>query len=346
MAGKHAKGGKKGKRGGKRGNGNGGNKKKNEGSKGVSMSGTERSNNINTTTKEMDMYYASIDETHDGMWLYDGNGMMVDFDDENFESDMKEDWEDELDEYREEFGNASNNFPKWEDEFVELDMKTIQAVSLSLKQRGLNLASGVLRRVVQAADSDYHVPSFVRITKLDEEYEMKDLLSKKKAGNLLFSAKKYDQAAEMYDEALMNIMGTNLFVSPEEQIKEVINVMSNLSECHLRLEAYDDAAGRATDALVLDCDHAKSRIRRAKAELAIYKQQHSLPYLAQACHDLEEVLTDADPGPNHGTLAIETAQKLLHEVKELLEIERQKMAEESPQTNFDLLVRIYKSKCW
>ncbi len=351
---KHVKGGKKGKKGGKRGNGNGGNKNVNESNERngglTSTLGNVRSND-KIANKEMDMDHAStasIDGTHDGIWLYDGNGMMIDFDDENFESDLKEDWEDELDELREEFGH--DDLPRWEDEFVELDMKTIQAVCLSLKQRGLHLASGVLRRVVQAESSDYHVPSFVRITKL-EDYEMKDLLSKKKKGNLLFSAKKYDQAAEMYDEALMDIMGTSLFVSPEEQVKEVINVLSNLSECYLRLEAYDDAAGRATDALVLDNDHAKSRIRRAKAELAIYQQQEqgSLPYLAQACHDLEEVLTGADDGPcgpDHTKIAIEVAQELLHETNLLLEIEREKMAEESPQTNFDLLVRIYKSKCW
>ena len=341
---KHTKAGKKGKKGGKRGNGNGGNKNVNE--------GNERNGGLTPgkiAKKDMETNQASIDEAHDGMWLYDGNGMMVDFDSENFESDLKEDWEEELNGLREEFGHASDNLPRWEDEFVELDMKTIEAVALSLKPRGLHLASGVLRRLIQAESSEYHVPSFVRITKLDEEYEMKDLLSKKKKGNLLFSAKKYDQAAEMYDEALMNIMGTSLFVSPEEQVKEVINVMSNLSECYLRLEAYSDAAGRATDALVLDSYHAKSRIRRAKAELAIYKQKGSLCSLAQACHDLEEVLTGADDGSgglDHAKIAIETAQKLLHEAKEFLEIERHKMAEDRPQADFDLLVRLYKSKCW
>lgn len=323
---------------GKQGKGNAGHKKGHRG-KGRGATSNHITTNM-TEEEELDRYYASVDVLYDGAWLYDIDGMMIHFVDECFESELIEEWEDELEDHQE----NGTPIPKWEDEFVELDMRTIETVLLSLHQRGLHLASGVSRFLLQAHITDYFIPSIVRITKLDEEFEMKELLSKKKKGNLLFSAKKYQEAANMYEEALMSVL-SNLYVTPQEQIKEVINVMSNAAECYLRLEEYDNVGNSATKALLLDSGHVKSRIRRAKAELAIFKQKHSLHYLVQACDDLEDVLKDPDPGPN-GLVAIETAQNLLNEANELLEHERRKMAEEQPDNDFDFLVRLYKSKCF
>ena len=47
-----------------------------------------------------DVNYASIDETHDDICLYDGYcGMMMDLYDEDYKSYLIEDWKDELDEH-------------------------------------------------------------------------------------------------------------------------------------------------------------------------------------------------------------------------------------------------------
>ena len=47
---------------------------------------------------------------------------------------------------------------------------------------------------------------------------------------------------------------------------EKVKLLSNKAECCLRTDAWEDADGAASLALVIDTTHAKSLLRRAKAE--------------------------------------------------------------------------------
>merc|ERR1712087_232970 len=138
-------------------------------------------------------------------------------------------------------------------------------VAHSLRNRSLHLASGVIRRIV----SDKIHPPIVHITRL-AQLDMLELIAKKKEANQLFAAKKFKEALDKYDDALDVVICEHLYVAPTNQVKEVVNVLSNQAECYLRLNDYDQAGETATNALVIDSDHEKTRIRRAKAEIALY----------------------------------------------------------------------------
>lgn len=290
-------------------------------------SGKER-NESSAANEHGDAYYASNDETHDGAWVCMGlNGMMVNLDNlDEFILDQEEEWDRDK-EQRPEL--------RRDNEFVELDLHTFEElVGPSLRERGLTVASGITRRLAQ---DDCVLPPF-RITRVREE-DMHELIATKHRGNKHFAAGLYEKAFETED-ALCCVVEYQFFVAPASQVEEVVIILSNQVECQLRLHDYRNAAQIATDALILDADHEKTRIRRAKAELALYrKEKKYLLHLVQAKHDLEEVLVSPFSSKN----GHESAKMLLEEINELIENERQMFEEESPDGNFDLGVN---SKCW
>ncbi|GFH50162.1 hypothetical protein CTEN210_06638 [Chaetoceros tenuissimus] len=274
--------------------------------------------------EEEGMYYASVDATHDGNWLYTGmHGMMMVFDSLDM-LDLEEDWEEDFNE---------NPTLKREDEFIDLDKDTIQDTIHSLWERRLHLATGVRRRLVY--DS---YPPYLRIERMDRS-EFKYLQSEKKEGNTLFMRGKYEEAIEKYEDALPC---RELFIAPIEQINEVVAILSNQAECFLRLKDYKAAGQAATDALVYDGNHEKSRLRRAKAEIFLYEEDPGLHFIVQAKSDLDDILDD----PDSSRQAQESAEVLLKQVTEYLEEEKRKMLEKNPQTDFDFAVRIWKINCW
>jgi len=287
-------------------------------------------NTEKNTVEKDDKYYASIDEAHDGMWSYAGlNGMMVCFDMEDFLSSQHEEWLEDLERHPE---------LKREDQFFKLEKDSMNELAAKLREKDLHLASGVIRRVVQ----DNPFPPCLKVTRL-ENYEMSDLITKKQEGNTFFLQKKYKEAVEKYDEALFEIHHMHLFILPVAQMTEIVNVLSNKAECHLRLKEYNDAAMAATDALIIDDTHAKTRIRRAKAEIALYKKaRKGLAYLAQADRDIREVVTNFLSKSD-----IEAVQNLHRdEISFYLDQERRKTVKENPNTNFDFTLRVLQSKCW
>lgn len=266
---------------------------------------------------------------HDGLWLYDGPlAMMIIFDDNEFMCSQEDEWQHDL---------LDDPNLKREDEFVELKPDTIIELVASLKDRDIHIASGVLRRIL----THTAYPTEVRITRLTDD-EMEEFLAMKKEGNDLFLAKKYQEAAEMYLEALDSSLSGPYYITPKNQVKEMINVLSNQAECYLQLQDYDAAARAATDALLLDGDHVKSRVRRAKAELALYKKKFTLPVLAQAGNDLQMVLND----PEAGKLAIESAKKMLAEIHEYLKVEQLKCSKEKSPDYFDFMMQTLVQSCW
>ena len=276
------------------------------------------------------MYYASIDETHDGMWPYIGlHGMMISLHDHDFILQQEEDFLDDVD-------NGDALLSQRENEFVKLDMTTFAEVRQSLRDRDLMMAFCVTRSLMEGV-----CPPIIRIERLDDT-DMAELIEHKQKGNEHFVARRYQDALEEYDEALECCALKHLFISPYKQVVEVMNVLSNQAECHLRLNNFSQAASTATEALMFDADHEKSRMRRAKAELALYKSENSIIPLAQACHDLEYLLDT----PDVSDTAIEYASALLDEANGFMEREKEKMAEESPNANFNFMISDLKSKCW
>ena len=108
--------------------------------------------------------------------------------------------------------------------------------------------------------------------------------------------------------------------------------------------------GTATDALIYDLFHMKTRFRRAKAEFAIAKQEKKvekrLPYLVQARQDLKEAL---DPGNDDtSATAIEACKKMLLEVSK--ELHQTKVTflnekENRSHADWDYQVLVYRSLC-
>lgn len=269
------------------------------------------------------------DFTHDGLWSYCGtDAMMVIFDDNEFMNLQEDEWQRDL---------LDDPNLKREDEFVELKPDTIIELVASLKDRDIHIASGVLRRIL--THTPY--PPEVRITRLPDD-EMEEFLAMKKEGNDLFLAKKYQEAADMYDEALISLLSGPCYITPKNQVKEMINVLSNQAECYLRLQNYDAAGRVATEALLFDGDHVKSRVRRAKAELALYKKKFTLPALAQAGNDLQMVVND----PEADKLAIESAEKMLAEIHEYLKVEKLKCSKEKNPDYFDSMMQTVVQSCW
>eukprot|EP00956_Cyclotella_meneghiniana_P006850 scaffold9209_cov22-Cyclotella_meneghiniana.AAC.2 len=101
----------------------------------------------------------------------------------------------------------------------------------------------------------------------------------------------FKEAFDSYEKSLNQKFMTGMF-------KEAFDSYKKALDCVAIYDFYVaplNAARVATNALILDSDHEKSRIRRAKAELELYRiDPGSLIYLVQAKHDLEEVLNSYD----------------------------------------------------
>jgi hypothetical protein len=106
-----------------------------------------------------------------------------------------------------------------------------RSIAEFLNRRDLHLACGVFHLFLIGTH-----PSKIRISRMDP-IEMEGLLRHKKLGNEAFAKKDYERAIECYDDALGAVL-TDLYVSPKDQVKEVIDVLSNQAECHLRLKQY------------------------------------------------------------------------------------------------------------
>ena len=200
-----------------------------------------------------------------------------------------------------------------------------------IKPRQLHIADFVARRF---AEGNCHPR--IRIRRLSAQ-DMNNLLIHKKHGNDAFIKKEYAEAVQHYNDALRTIYQTPLFVAPLEQIKEVVNVLSNQAECYLRLKKFRDAGNVATMGLMFDNSHEKSRIRRAKAELAIAGDS----YLIQAQVDLQEIIE------NQTTKAgVKEAKDFLEQLDELLEMAKKTFEEKNPDGDWELYVRMVKERCW
>ena len=274
---------------------------------------------------------AQNDKCWDGNWMAEGlSGMMISLDDPDFCDDELEEFQDDLED---------KPHLTMEQEFLQIpqldgadDSGTEDFRRLRqhiLQPRHLHLCDGVVRRVAEGS-----CPPRIRIRKLESE-EMDELLERKRLGNEAFGTKDYEKAIEHYDEALL--FAARLYVAPADQIKEVVNVLSNQAECHLRLKQFKEAGSVATHALLFNNSHEKSRMRRAKAALYVA----GVSYLVQAQVDLEEIVEN-----HYSRAGVNEAQEYLEQLEELLEMERVTFEKKNPDSDWSLYIRLLRSKCW
>jgi tetratricopeptide (TPR) repeat protein len=128
-----------------------------------------------------------------------------------------------------------------------------------------------------------------RLTVNPTDYEK--ILNRKLCGNTMLSSKRYKEAVEHYDKAL-ELFPFSMGPVPAKQLDEQVSILSNKAESLLRLEQYLEAQMAATEALLLDCTHVKSLLRRAKAtfrglEIGIF----DWIYVGKAVEDLDTIIS-------------------------------------------------------
>ena len=273
----------------------------------------------------------------DGNWRADGlGGMFLKFNRDMFCDDELEEFETE-EKTREHSTSAVISAPRIrEHEFLTLptdgeEQGWARLQIEIIKPRQLHIADFIARRF---AEGNCHPR--IRIRRISDQ-GMKELLAHKKNGNDAFVRKEYGEAVQHYNDALRTVHHIPLFVAPLEQIKEVVNVLSNQAECYIRLKKFKDAGNVATMALMFDNSHEKSRMRRAKAALAIAGDS----YLIQAQVDLQEIMD------NQTTKAgVKEARDFLEQLDELVAMAKKTFEEKNPDGDWDLYVRIVKERCW
>ena len=130
------------------------------------------------------------------------------------------------------------------------------------------------------------------VSRLDED-TFAIAMSHKAEGNAAFGSQTFGAAVEAY-EAALGVYGDRGGARGSQR-DEKVKLMSNLAECRLKLERWEDAAAAASEALALDPAHAKSLVCRSKAA-------DKLGYPEAATRDLRRV-TGSATAPGVGDAA-------------------------------------------
>lgn len=296
-------------------------------------------------------YFSSIFQAYDGNWPVDGRpdltgvGLrVVSPEDEVNDKEHLGGGENRDDSHDNEEDRDDRNDPEggffYLEDYFPLQEKH-EDMSQLLECRGLAIASILLRRM--GADI---APPYVRIRWL-REWERKKILECKKKANEARLFRKYEKAIQLYEGALA-YFPARMFVAPVPDRDEMVNILSSQAECYLQLEDYENAGQLATYALLFDGQHVKSRVRRAKAELALARidEELSAEYLVQAKIDLETILVDS-PSSHSSKYLEDSPEKLLREVVlPLLDRERIIYYDGYPGGNWELHVKVLEARCW
>lgn len=292
-------------------------------------------------------YFSSLFQAYDGNWCVDGRpdltgvGLRVvsPEDEGNNRENQSDENNNNEDEHDDDRNDPESGFFYLEDYFPL--QEKYEDMSQLLACRGLAMASILLRRM--GADI---APPYVRIRWL-REWERKKILECKKKANEARLFRKYEKAIQLYEGALA-YFPARMFVAPVPDRDEMVNILSSQAECYLQLEDYENAGQLATYALLFDGQHVKSRVRRAKAELALARidEDLSAEYLVQAKIDLETILVD---GPSSRSIKFleDSPGRLLEEVVlPLLDRERILYYDGYPGGNWELHVKVLEARCW
>lgn len=147
--------------------------------------------------------------------------------------------------------------------------------------------------------------------------QLRAMLNEKQKGNRAFNRGQYKKALDSYLKAEKIVGGavSGMYLVPHQR-DELVKVLSNQSECYLRMKKYDLAIAQATTALSLDRRHFKSMLRRAKAIYYSAERLQSLNSIvaARAAEDLQGIIDYKKTIKIDESFALE-AESLLKEIE-------------------------------
>jgi tetratricopeptide (TPR) repeat protein len=324
------------------------------------MSGTALDDGLDNPTsrgtidgEEDAAYFSSLFQMCDGNWLV--NNHFLTYELSTVLEFLKQD------------DGSNKNLVRFEDDtedcffyledYLPLDEKGGE-LNQVLSCRGLALSSILVRCL--AVDL---APPYVRIRRLPEETATRNrIFQLKKQANEAFFFRDYDKALQLYDQAL-GLYPTDFIcgVVPSQDLAELVNILSSQADCYFRMDDFWNVGQMASYALLFDAGHAKSRILRAKAALALARLidnteenrepecRRSLRYTVQSKSDLEEVLRSLDTTTTRSISKPDqdTARELLEEVVgPLMERERKFFEHERPDGEWNVWVRAIMATCW
>ncbi len=143
------------------------------------------------------------------------------------------------------------------------------------------------------------------------EDEYSAMLQQKEKGKRAFNRGQYNSALDCYIKAEKLLGGdvTGIYLVPHQRA-EMVTLLSNQSECYLRLNKHEEAILQATKALQLNRRHSKSLLRRAKASISS-SDRHATNSHASLCaaEDLQAIIEMHGEGTKE-------AQQLIDEITE------------------------------
>lgn len=143
----------------------------------------------------------------------------------------------------------------------------------------------------------------------EEDYSA--MLQQKEKGKRAFNRGQYKSALDCYIKAEKLLGGdvTGIYLVPHQRA-DMVTLLSNQSECYLRLKKHEDAILQATKALQLNRRHSKSLLRRAKATICASERQLMTSMAASsAAEDLQAIIEMNGDGANE-------AQQLINEISD------------------------------
>ena len=126
----------------------------------------------------------------------------------------------------------------------------------------INMESATVQRVLGYCKLSTPDAPPEGVSRLDED-AFAAAMDHKAQGTTAFGTQSFGAAAEAYEAALAAYGERGGAHGPQRE--EKIKLCSNLAECRLKLEQWEEAAAAASEALALEPAHAKSLVRRAKA---------------------------------------------------------------------------------
>ncbi|KAI8840530.1 hypothetical protein BC829DRAFT_435912 [Chytridium lagenaria] len=109
-------------------------------------------------------------------------------------------------------------------------------------------------------------------------HSKEEAVALKEQGNVAFKAKEWDAARKSYMDAL--------YICPLDETVERSKLLSNIAACDLEQEEWEDCVKTCTEALELDSEFLRPRIRRAKANMKLDNSAS----MSSALEDWQEVL--------------------------------------------------------
>jgi len=168
----------------------------------------------------------------------------------------------------------------------------------------------------EAQNSRLVMERFGKARTVDEQ-TMEQVLHYKERGNRAFHRNQYKRALDEYiiAERLMGGDVAGMYLIPNQR-SQLVKILSNQSECYLRMKKYEHALVQSTIALKLDKTHPKSILRRVKALYYGSNKESNVVMKAQLEDELQQLLDQDD---NDTTNNKKEALDLMKQIQSLSE---------------------------